>query len=348
MRRWLRLLFALVIAGVLLLACEGAAHLLLGLRDASRARGMREEAHCRYDAELGWANIPDLERPDLFGKGVSFTTNHEGFRALHEFTPEVPAGRFRIACLGDSFTEGYGVGDRETFPAWLQTLEPRIETLNLGLGGYGVDQSWLQWRRHAPRHHADLLLCSWIVFDFLRMNTLRFQGEYPKPFLVARGDQLEVTNVPVPEYWNRSGWLRPLKGFVERSALFQVLQKLVGFESYVLDDKRDTSLQFAAAAELVLMDLRKTCAEHNTRLVLVWLPVLRELPIEPKVHAWLLETAARHGIPVVDLTPEFQALSREDHRRAHQQDGHYSSAGNRLVAEALLARLRALVPELPR
>lgn len=347
-RRWLRLCFALVITGILLLACEGAAHLLLTAREAFKRRGMREEQHCRYDPELGWANLPDLRQGDLFGPGVGFSTNHEGMRALHEFGAETPPGRFRVACLGDSFTEGYGVADSQTYAAQLEQMAPQLETMNLGLGGYGVDQSWLWWRRERAQHRVQVLLCAWIVFDFLRMNTPRFQGEYPKPFLVAHGDQLDVTNVPVPQYWNRSSWLRPLKGTLEQLALFQVLQKLVGLKSYALDEQRDSSLAFEPAAQLILDDLVKDCAARGTRLLLVWLPIERQLPITPKVRVWLEAEAARRKLPLVDLTPDFAALSTEEFRAAHLADGHYSAAGHRLVASGLLRRLRELIPELPR
>ena len=51
-----------------------------------------------------------------------FTTNAQGLRALYEISETKQNGTIRILCLGDSFTMGWGVNDRETFPELLQQM----------------------------------------------------------------------------------------------------------------------------------------------------------------------------------------------------------------------------------
>lgn len=69
---------------------------------------------------------------------------------------DVPPGRYASSARGGSFTLGYGVGDADTWCALLQTIDPRLETVNMGQAGYGLDQALSlvqagRRRRQAPR-----------------------------------------------------------------------------------------------------------------------------------------------------------------------------------------------------
>src|SRR5690242_11645289 len=72
---------------------------------------VQERKHTKYHPELGWANLPNFHDQDLYRPNVGFTTNSQGFRAKHDFTPETPEGKRRVICSGDSYTMGYGVAD---------------------------------------------------------------------------------------------------------------------------------------------------------------------------------------------------------------------------------------------
>lgn len=64
---------------------------------------------------------------DGYGGHVRWTNNADGFRNNHEFEIPKPTGRFRILSLGDSFTGGYRVGQKDTFSflmeKWLQDTQ---------------------------------------------------------------------------------------------------------------------------------------------------------------------------------------------------------------------------------
>src|SRR5262249_43351639 len=171
-------------ARTLVLACllEGALSIALAWRDSSEP-GLVEEKSCVFDAELGWVARKSFRAANLFGEGRSLTTNARGFRGAREVDDEIPAGRYRIVCVGDSFTLGYGVGDESTYEAYLERALPALETVNMGQGGYGVDQAYLWYLRDGRSLHADLLLLAAIAPDWERMLDARFQGEFPKPVL---------------------------------------------------------------------------------------------------------------------------------------------------------------------
>ena len=109
------------------------------------------------DPELGWSVGPG-------GHGPTYNSDGRGVRrASGREYPDLPApGVVRIVTVGDSFTHGDEVADQETWQAELERLDPRLEVLNLGVGGYGTDQAFLRWRRDgAPRGGQIAILGIW-------------------------------------------------------------------------------------------------------------------------------------------------------------------------------------------
>lgn len=85
---------------------------------------------------------PELRRRGLYERArFHVSVNRLGFNGP-VFSPRKPEGTFRIACIGDSNTFGWGVDPGENYPAVLgRLLEARvpgrkIEVLNLGVPGY--------------------------------------------------------------------------------------------------------------------------------------------------------------------------------------------------------------------
>src|SRR5262249_29575432 len=76
--------------------------------------GVIERRHTRYDELLGWENLTNLEVKDIYGPGTVLHTNSRGFRGTDEYTSEVPSGRSRAICSGDSYTFGVDVSDDDT------------------------------------------------------------------------------------------------------------------------------------------------------------------------------------------------------------------------------------------
>ena len=183
-------LLVLVNLGVLVLLLvlvEGGASLLLFLRDAGRTQALAERLHTVHDPELGWVNEPGVHQPDMYGPGVGLTINAQGFRSTEPTPTRTAGGAIRLVCSGDSFTLGYGVADDATWCHQLAEIDPRLETVNMGQGGYGFDQAWLWYRRDgAPLEHR-IHVFAFITDDFRRMERDRFLG-YAKPLLGVDGD----------------------------------------------------------------------------------------------------------------------------------------------------------------
>lgn len=338
---------------LLLVFCvvEGLASVarLVLLLSARAERPLAERAHTEYDAELGWVNRPNVALPDLYGPGASLHTNAQRLRATRDTPPSAPPGRVRVVCSGDSFALGYGVGDDATWCAQLAAIEPRLEPLNMGQGGYGIDQAYLWYVRDgralAPRVH----LFTFIVEDFARMGATSFFG-YPKPRLRLEGERLTVENVPVPRvtYW--MPWLAQNARFADELRSVALLRALVvRLGGGARRAHADADVARLAAA--VFAELARLHRADGSSLVLVYLPMREEWADDATsaLRAFVAREAQRIGVPFVDGVTKLRALPVEQATALYIANaandfpaaaGHFDRAGNRWVAEWIAAALR--------
>ena len=103
--------FAMVAIALGLLLLEGLASVAVVANKMRTQRRLAERLHTEYDAQLGWINKSDFQGRDLYGKSLHLHTNAQRFRATEPTSEQVPPGRVRVVCTGDSFTLGYGVAD---------------------------------------------------------------------------------------------------------------------------------------------------------------------------------------------------------------------------------------------
>ena len=176
--RVLNLVLGLVLILLGLVLLEGISSAVLFVWDIVQTsrRPLAERTHTRYDELLGWVNVEKVEVEDLYGEGLSLRTNSQGFRANQDYDVTPPNGKLRIICSGDSFTLGYGVDNDHTWCQLLTTLDDRLQTINMGQGGYGIDQAYLWYERDGLPLQPDVHLFTFITADFWRMRQRSFHG----------------------------------------------------------------------------------------------------------------------------------------------------------------------------
>jgi hypothetical protein len=309
---------------------------------------VRERSHTRYDPLLGWVGAPGVRIDDLYGGGTPLTTNSRGFRGTAEVADAISAGTVRLVCAGDSFTLGHGVGDADTWCAGLAGAGPGIETVNMGQGGYGIDQAWLGYRRDATFRH-DVLLFAFSYVGFGRMSIDSFLG-YGKPLLRLDGDRLTVTNTPVPRRSYFVPWLTenlPVLEKLNAVRLGRRIFRAVGGEPRPLLD----GVTVEKTALAVFDDLARLCRERGVSLVLVYLPSMYDLDGSgrtDRLREWLRRELPPRGLTCWDLVGELASLPEGDYRSRFILDrpnnegfGHYNATGHRLIVGLLGDRLRA-------
>lgn len=367
-RRGLRLaakLLAVALGTLLLLALvEGASSLVVVARELARsgAAPVTERKHTVYDPLLGWVNAKGVALPDAYGPGIGLTTGPQGFRGPRDHGRAEPPGKLRVVCTGDSFTLGYGVSDRETWVSVLEELDPRLETVNMGQGGYGVDQAFLWYRRDGLELEHGLHLFAFIAGDFLRAQRDRNFGS-PKPVLRAEQGRLVVDNTPVPRLPYLFPYLARNRDILSRLRVLELLgggaepagpglaRRAGGEVVLSLDELRAASLALFA-------ELARLHAERGSTCVVVHLPTqdMWRTAEGPNPSATFLRALAPElealGLSYVDLGPALRELPEDAAAALYIPEGqladraaagHFSAAGNRWAAE----RIRAALLELP-
>ena len=99
-----------------------------------------------YDKDLGWSTLKNYEvhpySPQARNPIVTITHNSKGYRMDHD----VDENKNIAVITGDSLAYGFWVDDKKIVSAQLnEMLGKDWEVINLAVGGYGTDQSFLRF-----------------------------------------------------------------------------------------------------------------------------------------------------------------------------------------------------------
>lgn len=161
----------------------------------------------RRSGDLGWEGKPNAQ--GHYASGYCFgriDLDENGFR-LNGNTATTRPDFSNIIVLGDSNTAAFEVDNDQTFPALLEqglrAQGMKANVLNLGVRGYGTDQSVKRALLFAEEFQPEQVVYMYTDNDFFDNNVLRAiyprfgKGVYWRP--EAR---FEALNYPVPVYEN--------------------------------------------------------------------------------------------------------------------------------------------------
>lgn len=350
---------ALLATVAVILVVEGAASavLFLGQLGDTRAPAPLRRARTVPDTLLGWRNERGANRPDAYGKGIGLYTAENGFRRqTSSDTTVVAAGPGTIACSGDSYTLGYGVSGDQTWCALLERSLPGVHTINMGQESYGLDQTYLLYRGEGARtpHALQILAVTSAALERLASSD---DAGWPKPELKVEQGALATAGVPVPP---------ATPGEYRRAAIGRLLGDLRVVQAVRRRPSYDPLVERARAAdahrpviEQLIAELQAAHRAAGTRLLLVYLPVQREITDQTldERRAWLAGAAKRHAVDFVDLTPSLRAMGRDSSDVAYfarwapvqppGANGQLTTVGHAWVARMLTGRVAAIIQPSP-
>ena len=298
----------------------------VGAGQADATRETRIEFYKKWptslipDGQLGYVRKADVRTP------CHETTNF-ATRGIRDYAA---TGR-KIVFFGDSFVESAACSD-DTLTAKLETLTG-VDTLNYGIGGYGLDQIYLYFKREQPRFdRRETLFLIGLIEDDLGRVLLRVRSS-PKPYFTISDDKLVLHTGHIHPDSLNDYFVRP----PERFYLYYFLRGRFGEPVYrsLMRETRDARQQatYALTRSLIgaFADLRR---ETPFTLALVIFPT----PGAP-FDSTVLSMMRAENIPVVDLQSCLLRSNRPD--RELYAELHPTSLGNELLARCLAQDLKS-------
>ncbi len=269
-----------------------------------------------------------------------------------------------VAALGDSFTQGFCVPSDKNFVALIRQQWPA--TLNLGNHGDGPLTMLATLTEYVQPLTPKVVLWFYFENDLLDLRRekdspllMRYLEEDFTQGLFSRQTQIDQALVTYVEKVKRRGDL-PSTSEVERKPkdikwllnwtketikLSRIRNHLNLISGTLCSGEDDPTKASVAEIELFRAVLLKAQASVNTwggTLYFVFLPEWQRYAMPQlanKDRERVLEVARNIGLPVIDLYPVFQAQADPVGLFPFRQDGHYTEAGHRLVAEEVLRAL---------
>lgn len=149
------------------------------------------------DYYRGFALTPGLQGQYQREGGSYVHINSDGFRD-REHARTKPANTFRIAILGDSFTEAMQLPFEQTYGFLLeQKLQQcntfrgqRVEVINFGVSGYGTALELLTLRQKVWDYSPDMVLLAFTTHNDVFDNSRALSQSEEVPYFVYRDGEL--------------------------------------------------------------------------------------------------------------------------------------------------------------
>ncbi|MDP9100071.1 MAG: GDSL-type esterase/lipase family protein [Verrucomicrobiota bacterium] len=340
--------------------------------------------------------------PNLFGgehHRYPFETDAEGFR-----NPAVRE-RIEVAALGDSFVDAMTSPREESWPARLEQITGQA-VQNYGTSSFGPQQELYALQDYAIRHQPREVVLGYFagndLFDAERFDRWEHGGD--KPGEEATGWRLKkkYRRYETLYLFTIARVALPAASRVQDSSAAFPMATAPGFDrgAYEIPTESGTSLRFAfmppylqklasARTEIersrgwelargALMKMHETCAEHGSRLTVMFIPSKDEvywplverslgheelrrsidfistynhMPLQTgdiranrlAQNELMREFCGTAGISFLDLTPALEQAAASGRAVYFADDAHWNAAGHEIAAQQL-ARFLARQP----
>jgi hypothetical protein len=308
------------------------------------------------------------------------TTNAQGLRAERVYAPKAAPGVLRLAAFGDSFVYGSEVRTQDAWPTLLEATFRDMETLNYGVGGYGVDQAYLRFLEEGQRLSPRVVLIAFSPDDMSRVvnvyRRFRSNREIPltKPrFLPGADGELELLPNPIGSPAAYARYLERPRAIVElgahdhwfepaiyrdplydysatvrlaTSTWIKVRRRYIEADRLMREGVFNRESQAFAIQIALFEKFTEAVRAAGAVPIVVLLPdrgsVEQARAGAPTILAPIVDALRARGIDYLDATRAFQTAARPaDLGDWFMRGGHYSPSGNRLVAAWIGAEVRA-------
>ena len=319
---------------------------------------------------------------DTIRKGSEYQshirTNAQGFVG-EDFIVKKPPGTYRVAALGDSFTEAFDVDVDKSYAALLagmlaQARKTPYQVYNFGISGAGSTHELLTYTQYAAAYDPDLVL--WQIYlgnDLADDLLLRADGLGTSSVTKARTGALRAflsNNFQSPRFFIRK--LERISAVHDVLARYSIVSRQLDYydteraypfvyDVYNEGEQTVFSENFSLMCDFVREFKRETAARGSSLAVVIipareqvideeWQKILDAFP-EMKEKKWnrlqplekLRACLDQETVPYADLYPVFMSAQSAGGERAYYRtDPHLNPYGHELVAKSVFDLLSAL------
>ncbi len=325
-----------------------------------------------YSSTTGWA----IKQNGFSGL---YTANSKGIRGNREYELIPPGNTVRISSFGDSFTHCDDVRNEDTWQEMLNSASANLEVLNFGVGGYGLDQSFLRYQQQGILNNSNIILIGFMSDDINR-NVSVFRPFYyattglplAKPRYTIENDRLVLNKNPIRELSQYKDLLTlprlalPQLGvndyhfqikykegpfdFLPSVRVFKILRwyywKLIDGRYAIVKSSYYNENSEAFKITTKIFDRFVNTASRNGSLpIIIVFPnkedVLRYRRDKTRRYTPLLEYFNSKGYHYIDILDAFDMYSKDVKKNNLFTGGlHYSPLANKLVARYILHYLQ--------
>ncbi|MBI1976647.1 MAG: hypothetical protein HYS56_03975 [Candidatus Omnitrophica bacterium] len=353
--------FCLYLAGIYLLAFA-AVDFVLGYRYFHSMIKLKDHPVYHHTLVPGIHHL-HISENSFLDRRYLMSVNRDRLRRETEVSLEKQNGLCRILALGDSFTEGKGVNDHETFCSRLEEYlnadkknNRKYEVLNSGVDSYAPVLEYLYLKTDGIRFNPDLVLLFFDMSDLANTN-----GYLKRTVWDQEGNIIAVS--PQRQSWGErarrfitthfyyaGNWLsRSLLAKQKNNAIGRTPEEEI-FQFALAADQKPWEKEWKAVEEHINWVYR-FCQGRNIRFGLViypwgfqvndseWAEGRKEFNIPqnytaPADLSFMLQDRFKKEFPVLNLFPSFRSYSGEK-LLYYKKDMHWTPEGHDLVARRL-------------
>jgi lysophospholipase L1-like esterase len=249
-------------------------------------------------------------------------TNSQGLRD-REYSFDKPAGMLRIVMLGDSFTEGWGAAEPDTFSKRIERLYAdqgtKAEAINTGVGNWNTIQEVEFFMTDAYRYHPDIVVLNFTVNDA----------------------------EPVPHERPPSFLMRYCYSCVFLMGRYDALKRMIfggqDWRDYYLGLFGDGTTPGWIGAKAAIKRLADYCRENNIRFLIANHPELHDVKNYPlqRITDFIRNAAADNNVAFVDLLPYLRDQTSAS-LWVTPPDPHPNALAHKFLADGIFEALQKL------
>lgn len=284
------------------------------------------------DSVLNWRFVPNSVVRD--GR-ITYQYNDAGFRDVNHPVVKL-ADITRVVVIGDSVTEGSGVGQDQIFTHYVQDfLGSRYEVINLGMSGLNTPQEVHLLEKEGLKYEPDVVVLNFVLNDCDFYSELRAAERFQNKKDTTVGLLGDMAIDPRVKRWLKS------------SALIYLLKNRIEYIKGRVTDKEETSYHTALWQN---PECRKRVVAGFDRLrslqqkygftvhVVLW-PLLMDYERYEfsDIHSSIMEMAGQRGFQSLDLRSTYATKPYRELQVTAEDNVHPNGEGHRLAAQAYVA-----------